>query len=218
VIGGQMMSGVSAEQRPAWFQSNAPIAFDLPAQPLASALETYSVASGWQVIYETRLAGDRRSSVVKGMFTPAEALRLLLGGTGLVPEYMAGDGVLLVPDPAAFAPQDRSVEPSGAARDYYGRIQAGLKQALCADDQIRLGAYRIAMSVWLGSTGDVTRAAPLGSTGRAEIDAAFDRAVRKLSVGQRPPDGFDQPVVILVTPDLLEQCNAASPHPVRAAR
>jgi hypothetical protein len=29
---------------------NGPISFDLPVQPLASTLESYSIALGWQVI------------------------------------------------------------------------------------------------------------------------------------------------------------------------
>jgi hypothetical protein len=41
---------------------SAPIVFDLPEQPLASALESYSVVSGWQVIYDAGLATARRSA------------------------------------------------------------------------------------------------------------------------------------------------------------
>lgn len=198
-----------------------PIVFDLPAQPLASALESYSIASGWQVIYNASLAIGRRSNDVKGDFTPDAALRRLLAGTGLIPRFKAADGVLLVPDPAAtLAPDEIADNIDPSLRDYYGRIQTGLKRAFCASPQIRAGSYRISFGFWIGSSGTVTRMALLGSTGRADIDESFDRAVRSLSVGAAPPAGFTQPVVLLVTPDLVGKCDAvdARMQPIRAAQ
>lgn len=212
---GAVFGGATAGQPNA---ADEPIVFDLPAQPLASAIEGYSVASGWQVIYDASLAIDRRSAPVKGKLTPAAALRTLLGGTGLIPEYMAADGVVLRPDPAASMRQAAPVEADSRVHDYFGRVQTTLKRTFCADDQVRSGAYRIAIGFWIGSSGEVTRAAPLGSTGRAEIDAAFDRAIRRVSVGLPPPAGFEQPIVILVTPDLVAQCSTAGPRQTRAAR
>jgi TonB family protein len=197
---------------------NGPIAFDLPAQPLVSALESYSVASGWQVIYDADLATGRRSAAVKGSFAPAVALRMLLAGTGLTPQYMAADGVMLVPDSTATAVrQEMPGDAVSLFRAYYGRIQMGLKRAFCSDRQIRLGSYRIALGFWIGSSGTVTRAIALGSTGKTDVDEAFNRAVQTLSVGDPPPAGFSQPVVILVTPELVGQCDKAEAgtRPVR---
>jgi hypothetical protein len=210
-------AGVLAEPRTAPAASNEPIAFDLPAQDLAPAIEAYSFASGWQVIYDASLATGRRSASVKGEFVPAVALSILLSGTGLKPQYMAADGIMLVPDPATLA-HIAPLNPQSHFRDYYGRVQAALKRSFCADEQVRLGQYRIAIGFWIGSSGMVMRATPLGTTGRTDVDAAFVGAVRRLSVGEAPPAGFEQPVVILVTPDLLGQCNAAGRLPVRAAR
>jgi hypothetical protein len=197
---------------------NGPMAFDLPVQPLVSALESYSVASGWQVIYDADLATGRRSARVKGTFAPDIALRMLLVGTGLTAQYMAADGVMLVPDPTATAVRQQM--PGDAIsffRGYYGRIQTGLKRAFCADRQIRLGSYRIALGFWIGSSGTVTRAIALGSTGRTDVDDAFSRAVHTLSVGNPPPVGFSQPIVILVTPELVSQCDKGdvATRPVR---
>ncbi|MBA4033390.1 MAG: hypothetical protein C0480_02135 [Bradyrhizobium sp.] len=210
---GFMPGAVMAEPRTA---PNEPVAFDLPAQALPSAIEAYSVASGWQVIYDASLAAGRQSAPVRGRYAPAAALRTLLAGTGLMAEFMAADGAMLLPDPAATNPA--LLEPAPHVRDYYGRLQASLKRAFCADQQIRARGYRIALGFWIGASGTVTRVASLGSTGEAGIDAAFDRAVRRVSVGQSPPPGFEQPVVILVTPDLLAQCNAASLQTVRTAQ
>jgi hypothetical protein len=195
--------------------------FDLPAQPLASALESYSVASGWQVIYNASLAIGRRSSDVKGNFTPDFALRLLLAGTDLMPQYKAADGVLLVPDPTAtLAPDEMADDVDASFKDYYGLIQTGLKHAFCASPQIRSGSYRISFGFWMGSSGTVVRMALLSTTGRADIDEGFERAVRSLSVGAAPPAGFAQPVVLLVTPDLLGKCDRidSSVQPIRAVQ
>lgn len=193
------------------------VAFDIPAQPLASAIESYSVVTGWQVIYDASLAAGRRSAPLEGAFQPAAALRVLLAGTGLAPEYMADDGVTLVALPTMAAPATAHSVPPPRLRDYYGRIQAGLARVFCADDLIRSGRYRIALGLWIGPSGSVVRAAPLGSTGRADVDAAFDRGARRIEVGL-PPADFEQPVVVLVTPELLGQCQASEPRPTRLAR
>ena len=183
------------------------VTFDLPAQPLVSALENYSIVSGWQVIYDATLATGHRSMAVRGRFTPPVALSMLLEGTGLSPQYMASDGVLLVPELKANTlareqmPADVSSIPA-----YYGRIQIGLKRSLCAERPIRSGNYRISFGFWIGAAGNVTRAVPLSSTGQPDVDEAFGRAVQALSVGAAPPPGFAQPVVLLVTPDLVGQC------------
>ncbi len=211
-----MPERVAAQQHSAPPMRSELITFDLPAQALVSAIESYSIASGWQVIYDATLATGRRSAGVKGEFAPAAALHMLLAGTGLVPQYVAADGVILIPDPTAKAAIHG--DPTALFRGYYGRIQAGLRRAFCADRQIRSGAYRIVLGFWIGSSGTVTRAQALGSTGKPEVDAAFDRAVSALSIGAPPPDGFDQPVVILVKPDLVSQCNVAGVGPERAAR
>jgi len=216
---GSIHDSVSAEQRSTPAASNELIAFDLPSQTLISAIESYSIVSGWQVIYDASLATGRRSAPVKGDFVPADALQRLLGGTGLVPQYVAADGVMLIPDSTATsAREEMPFDPQKPFRGYYGRIQASLKRAFCEDRQIRSGAYRIALGFWIGASGTVTRAEALGSTGKPEIDAAFDRAVYALSIGAPPPAGFVQPVVILVTPDLVSQCNIAGVEPVRAPR
>ncbi len=210
---------VAADQRSGHVEANRTITFDLPAQSLVSALELYSIASGWQVIYDANLATGRRSAAVRGDFAPGVALQMLLAGTGLMPQHMATDGVLLVPEPAATSGSQQTLTASRFA-GYYGRIQTSLKRAFCATPQIRSGAYRIALGLWIGSSGAVARSELLGSTGNVEIDQTFDRTIRALSVGEAPPAGFAQPVVVLVTPDLTAQCGAADAElqPIRAAR
>ena len=66
-----------------------PARFNIPAEPLARALERYGDATGREVLYDTGLALDRRSAAVDGLLTPVEALATLLQGTGLAASFMA---------------------------------------------------------------------------------------------------------------------------------
>lgn len=214
---GGMPSAVSGrEAQPISVGRHDSIVFDLPSQSLEAAIEAYSVASGWQVIYDAKLASGRQSTAVRGQMLPAAALRRLVTGTGLIAEFMATDGAILVMDPAVQnAP---SLEPTQPIRSYYGRIQTVLKRALCADEGIRDGGYRMAIGFWVNMSGQVARVETLSSTGEPETDAAFVQMVRHLPIGDAPPSGFEQPVVALITPDLLAQCSSSRVQPASVVR
>jgi len=57
--------------------------FDIPAQPLASAVSTFGRQSGLQVTLSSTEAGGIRTNAVIGSYTPAEALARMLAGTGM---------------------------------------------------------------------------------------------------------------------------------------
>jgi TonB family protein len=134
---------------------------------------------------------------------------MLLAGTGLSPRYMAADGFVLVPDPKS--PRQSlpvNTAPYRVVTQYYGRIQAGLRQTLCADRRARAGGYRVAVGLWIGSSGAVTRSALLDSTGDPDLDATLHRAVRDMNIGEPPPAGFAQPIVMVIAPDAMRDCPA----------
>jgi hypothetical protein len=54
-------------------RASAIVTFDLAAQSLDAAIERYSIASGWQIIYDASLANGRWSAPVQGDFAPVEA-------------------------------------------------------------------------------------------------------------------------------------------------
>jgi hypothetical protein len=187
------------------------VTFDLRAQPLVSALEAYGAVSGLQVVYEADLARGRQSAEVKGTFSSEVALRMLLVGTGLSPRYMAADGFVLVPDPSAKRSRQSlpvNTAPRPVVTQYYGRIQAGLRQTFCADRRFRSAAYRVAVGLWIDAGGRVTRSALLDTTGDPDLDATFDRAMGDMNIGEPPPAGFAQPVVMVITPDAMRDCLA----------
>ena len=59
-------------------------AFDIPAQPLSSALAQFGRQSGLQVSVDGALVRDLQAPAVAGVMRNEEALRRLLSGTGLV--------------------------------------------------------------------------------------------------------------------------------------
>jgi len=178
--------------------SDGLVAFDIPPQSLASALHAYSIAAHREVVYNGELALGRQAAGVKGFFTPETALQQLLEGTGLVPRYMAADAFVLVAEDHPLAPVNTA--PRDAVMRYYGRIQASLKQAFCLDKRTQPGDYHVAVGFRIGPSGTISRAELLGSTGNRDLDALVANTIRGLAIGTPPPEGFAQPVILMVTP------------------
>lgn len=61
----------------------APVNFDLPAQPLSSALTQLSAASGMRVIFDAQAVAGKQAPAVRGSLEPAQALNQVLAGSGL---------------------------------------------------------------------------------------------------------------------------------------
>ena len=87
--------------------SDAPVAFDIPAQPLAAALNAWAVQANTQVFVDPRPVAHLRSPAIKGTLRPRQALRALLAHSNLQVARGA-DGVFVIksrPAPVAAAPQ-----------------------------------------------------------------------------------------------------------------
>ncbi len=80
-----------------------PVNFDIPSQPLPSALRTFGLQSGTSIVFSASATGYGPSAVVKGEYEPNEALARLLGNAPLQP-LQQGAGFTIVriePRPAA---------------------------------------------------------------------------------------------------------------------
>jgi Secretin and TonB N terminus short domain len=189
------------------------LAFDIPSQPLAAALEVYGDTTGLEVLYNSNLTAGRWSAAVKGAFTPRQGLEALLRGTGLTASYTDPEFFLLLPAPA-FRQAAPALDAAAAAdlADYYGRIQAGLQDAFCASGSPAPGHYRVAARLWIDASGDVRRFERLGSAGAPSLDRGIDAVLSTLDFGAPPPPGFAQPVTIVIRPQapgLTMGCPAA---------
>ena len=83
---------------------------NIPAQGLGSALQTLAKDRGFQVVYLTDAVDPLRTQGAIGEFTPEEALKTLLHGTGLTYRYLDEKTVTIFP---AIAPS--SQDNSGGA-------------------------------------------------------------------------------------------------------
>jgi iron complex outermembrane recepter protein len=77
--------------------------FNIPAQALSSALIAYSKQSDVPVVASQTLVEGKRSAGVAGSYTPSDALKRLLAGTGLKAESQPSGGYTLAYADAAAA-------------------------------------------------------------------------------------------------------------------
>lgn len=194
-----------AQTKPA----NAAIEFNIPSQPLNAALSRYGDATGREGLYDASLTVGRLSGEVRGAFSPHEALRKLLSGTGLAAEFVDEATFVLLPSSAA-ASQARSPEH----QRYYGLIQASLLDTFCRSHSVRPGRYRFAAAFWIAPDGAVRGSRRIGSTGELDADQQIDAALRSVRVSEPPPLGFAQPVLMLIVPEesVVTGCDKAYPN------
>lgn len=69
--------------------------FNIPAQPLASAIDSLSKQSGLHVFYADNVMQGRESTEVKGNYTPQQALGQMLAGSGVETSYTGENTVAL---------------------------------------------------------------------------------------------------------------------------
>lgn len=87
MVSGIVMSAAGAGALPigsaALAQARATFSFDIPAQPLGSALSAFARQSREQLLYAPDLVAGRQSAPLKGTYSSEEALDRLLAGSGL---------------------------------------------------------------------------------------------------------------------------------------
>jgi iron complex outermembrane recepter protein len=83
---------------------------DIPAQPLAQALEAFARQTGLQLVYVSALVHDQRSRAVSSGLSASNALGRLLEGTGLQFEYLTPGSVHILA--AVMGPPKRVVTQS----------------------------------------------------------------------------------------------------------
>lgn len=109
---------------------------NIPAQALGSALEELAKERDIQVIYRSEVVFDRRTEGAVGEFTPDEALRKLLTGTGLSYRYLTASTVTIVsattaqhPEPVATTPPSSNKEVGKNSSQNFRLAQASPGQA-----------------------------------------------------------------------------------------
>jgi hypothetical protein len=182
--------------------SDAPSAFDIPSQPLSSALDAFSAGTGIEILVDARNVQERQSVRVKGVMPARRALGIILAGTHLVAEEFTPGTITLM-----IAP----VEGNAAATldpPYFAAIQHAVLNAFCRHEATAPGSYRLALRLEIRADGWVSRSKLLSSTGRLDRDQALKLALTDLNIGAPPPRDLPQPVAIVVQPRTSESPGA----------
>ncbi|MCX2545975.1 secretin and TonB N-terminal domain-containing protein [Pseudomonas sp. COW5] len=197
---GLLLSRASADPVPATMR----MTLHIPAQELARALDQFSRATGMAVLVDSQLSRGRRSLAVDGEFTAAEALRRMLGGSGLMAKYSRDDAFTLqvaqvedVPLPAE-KPTSASVAVN---RSYATAVQAAIERNLCRSPLTRPGSFRAVLQLWIGRDGVVQHNRLVTSTGDVRRDAALVDSFHTLRIDRPTPGALRQPVTLLLLPE-----------------
>lgn len=199
LIVGMVMTAVAQPGPQAVAETERPIVFDIPAQPLSKALYAFSAATSTEILVDARHAEGRRSAGVKGLLVRRDALEILLAGSGLVAQEFGPDTVTL--KAATLAPSGRLTGvPTGGDLPYFVDIQRAVQQVLCNDARTSPGHYRLALKLWIGRSGTVLRSQRLDTTGDGNLDAVLDAAVQTMRIDRAPPPDLPQPVTLVISP------------------
>ncbi|WKA26113.1 STN domain-containing protein [Bradyrhizobium roseum] len=206
----------AAQERSQHGQASAPsqaITFDIPAQPLASALQSFGRLTQLELFYESSLMIDRRSSLVRGDLAPDAALRLLLKGTGFtIASFSRGTITILPPMPTSAAELAQIKRKAGAFTPYLALLQLGLRSVFCRQPDLLVEKEELLVRLRIGPSGVVSFAELLSSTGSPQHDLAYLSALRSLSVGEPPPAAMPQPVTLMILPrDQRQVAECAAP-------
>lgn len=190
--------------------------FDIPAQPLAFALDAYATGTGIETFYDSESTRGRRSTAVKGVLAADVALRILLEGTGLA-EVSSGNAFAVVASPGKAQYGGARLSEFGS---YYSVLQAGVAQAFCRHAETVPGDFRAIIRFSIGSLGELQDFRLLNSTGDLRRDAIIVDELRDVNF-DTPPPRLPQPVTMMVAPRPAERtgdCNVAPGRQTTRAR
>lgn len=199
-------------------QDDSPLNFDMPAQPLATALDQYAYLTHRPVVYPGDLATGRMASAVHGALTPEAALHQLLVGSGLSARRFrtsAGETFVLsaLPDGGDASREGATAlltNPNG----FPAQVQAGILSALCARSNTAPGNYGVLFRFRLDADGRVRDARLLDPSGSHDRDVAILSALEQVQVATPPKSLAGKLLTMAVLPQggnagaNLRQCSS----------
>lgn len=188
--------------------------YDIAAQPLTDALAQFATLSGVDILYDHSLAANRRSPPLVGVYTPQQAIPILLQGTGLAVHFTGRKAAVIAPadrpaEGAAAAKQsDKALDldvmrvtaspligTPNAAFDAYGRAaQSELSQRLASDPSLNGAVFRIELWVRLDEDGSIRQPHLIIGSGDHRIDRKILALLGGARLSQAPPAGLPQPL------------------------
>lgn len=209
LMGTSALAGAIMTAEPAQAQNLQEIAFDIPSQPLGSALAAFSQTSGIDIAYGAALP-NVVSPAVAGRLQPREALSRLLAGSGLTYRFVGATNVRLEAVAAAGqgAIQLGAVRVEGASGAGAGSLAGAVRSVGVEDTQgdaysgpgssAHLSQDQIQR--FRGTTvGDVIAGVPGVHTGENRNSGGLDLNIRGMQGMNRVPvvvDGAHQSTVV----------------------
>jgi hypothetical protein len=205
----------AADQAATNFQQDD-VAFDIPSQPLATALQAYCNTASVQILYESYAAIGYMSKPVRGTFTREAALQLLLSGTDLVARFTSANAITIappsrdetsVPPPHPLAGADLALgtlqvtEVAADARrleSFTNAIQTDIQTALQKNGRLRGADYRVELKIWIDGSRTIEKAELLRSTGDHERDVAISSTLQGLAISEATPANTPQPIRVMI--------------------
>jgi TonB family protein len=191
----------------AQIRADQPTAFNIPAQPLDAALAQYFRVTGVQLLYDSTLTAGYRSAAVKGTYSPREALRLLLRGTGLVVRYSRANAAIITKPNAVL---DSPLVPLGrvVVRErittriapieriaYYQQLEEEFQSRLRNDKRAGRMNFSIILQLAVDEDGKVNDLRIMRGSGDGKIDRMLLEILANAIVSP-PPAGLVQPLAI----------------------
>jgi len=195
-----------------------PLKFDIPEEPMAEALQAYSVLTGTQVMFETNSVAGYRSAPVQGELTAETALQMMLANTDLRVRYTRASAITIslasAPDideppstvlvPADIALNTLTVsggpQPDrGRMDEYIGAVQSDIQKALKKTARGRMGDYRAEVKLWVDQARTVQRAELARSNGNQDRDTIVVSTLRGLVLSHPAPANTPQPIRFMIS-------------------
>ena len=117
------------------------VALDLPARPLDAALTALADQAELQLLFDSSQVPDQQAPALRGEYTPREALRRLLEGSGLTYRFTGADTVTLTA--AQRADEPTHLAPIMVESDRTGAYAVEQQRLEALDNNIVLDGERI---------------------------------------------------------------------------
>jgi hypothetical protein len=182
--------------------SSEVVQFDIPAQPLASALRAYGQATGLELFYDGSLSIGRSTSGIKGAFTPALALKQLLKGTGYVARQTDIANTVTIVEAPPIAPLRQLFD---RYQPYFARVQASLGAKLCDEDK---ADQEITLRFWLDRSGVISQAELVGPSASDDDRRKITAKVLGVGVGKAPPPDLPEPLTMIIYPPSIRDAQS----------
>ena len=191
--------------------SDESVFFNIPAQPLISALDAYSVTTGMEVLYDSALVVNRGSEGVRGRYSKKAALARLLEGSDLVVRSISAGAITIVRRPAGQGTISRSPPGADPHRAYFAMIQTSFETAFCREKgNMDLG--RVILRFRIGPFGEIKQPEVLDSPDVDRRQRTIAEMLRNVTLAEPPPADMPQPIIMLIRPSALETIQCSAPN------